>query len=151
MPRYRAVVDVHLLLLRNGQVLLGERQHTGYEDGKFHLPAGHLEAGESLVDALRREAREELGVRIDPADVTLAHLLHHHSAASGQGRVAVFFAVRRWQGEPQNLEPDKCARLAWFSLDRLPSNLVPYARHALAQVTASVPFSLYGWEHGDRR
>jgi hypothetical protein len=51
------VGDVHLILVnRAGRVLFGQRQNTGYEDGAWHLPSGHLEAGESVVAALIREA-----------------------------------------------------------------------------------------------
>lgn len=60
--RHMLVGDVHLLLINSaGEVLFGRRQNTGYRDGAWHLPSGHLEAGESLVTALIREAREELG------------------------------------------------------------------------------------------
>ncbi|MET8427744.1 NUDIX domain-containing protein [Nocardia sp. NPDC004860] len=37
---------------------------AGYEDGAWHLPSGHLEADESVVAALIREADEQIGVRI---------------------------------------------------------------------------------------
>lgn len=140
--RYHAVVDVHLFLIHDGQILLGERQNTGYEDGKYHVPAGHLEAGETLVDALVREAHEEIGIQIDPADVRFAHLMHHRS---NEGRIAAFFAVSSWSGEVQNTELDKCAKLEWFDLELLPENVIPYARYAIGQYVAGVPFSLYGW------
>lgn len=142
--RYRSIVDVHLLLVQDGQILLGERQNTGYEDGKYHLPAGHLEDGESIVGALVREAEEELGIVINPADAKLAHLMHHRS---NEGRIATFFEVTRWQGEPANKEPAKCAKLQWFDLDLLPDNIIPYAQHAIHEYTAGTVLSLYGWDN----
>ncbi len=138
--RDRSIVDVHLLLVRHGWILLGLRQHTGYQDGSFHLPAGHLEAGESLVGALVREAGEELGITIDPDDAGFVHLMHRWR----RGRVAAFFEVTRWHGEPTNAEPGKCATLQWFDLDRLPANLVASARHAIGHHRAGVAFSLDG-------
>ena len=64
--RHMLVGDVHLVLVnRAGRVLFGQRQNTGYEDGAWHLPSGHLEAGESVVAALIREAKEEAGIVID--------------------------------------------------------------------------------------
>ena len=65
--RYRACIDVHLILRRNEEILLGQRQNTGFADGSWHLPSGHTEDGESATAALIREANEEIGVRIDPA------------------------------------------------------------------------------------
>jgi 8-oxo-dGTP diphosphatase len=98
--RHKLTGDVHLLLLNpGGQVLFGRRQNTGFEDGAWHLPAGHLEAGESVLEALIREAKEEIGVVITPEDVEFAHVMH--SSASG-GRVAFFFTVRRWGGTLEN-------------------------------------------------
>jgi hypothetical protein len=62
--RHKLTGDVHLLMLDgDGQVLFGRRQNTGFEDGAWHLPSGHLEAGESVVAALVREAKEEIGIR----------------------------------------------------------------------------------------
>ncbi|HEY6314153.1 MAG TPA: NUDIX domain-containing protein [Streptosporangiaceae bacterium] len=50
--RYKVTGDVHLVLLDDdGRVLLGRRKNTGFADGCYHLPAGHLEAGESVIDA----------------------------------------------------------------------------------------------------
>src|SRR6266540_5253109 len=97
--RHRVIVDVHLFLLNGDRVLLGRRINTGYGDNAYHPPAGHLEDGESVVAALVREAKEEIGVTIAPQDVHLAHVMHN---SSGGGRMALFFEVRRWEGEPDN-------------------------------------------------
>jgi ADP-ribose pyrophosphatase YjhB (NUDIX family) len=141
--RHQVTADVHLLLLLDDeQVLFGRRQNTGYEDGAYHLPSGHLEADESVVAALVREAKEEIGVTIEPEAVEFAHVMHN---SSGGGRAAFFFAVREWEGEPDNREPDKCDELAWFALDALPDHLIPYCRTALEHIATGQPFSIYGW------
>ena len=142
--RQRFVVDVHLLLLKEGQVLLGQRQNTGFGDGYWHLPAGHLEASESLPHALAREAREELGIEVEPAAATLVHVMHHVS-----GRVGMFFAVDAWRGDVQNMEPVKCPALGWHDLGELPPRTVGYARHAIASWVAGREFSVYGWAADD--
>lgn len=36
--------------------------------GQYALPGGRLDAGETALDAARREAREEIGLELDPAD-----------------------------------------------------------------------------------
>ncbi len=140
--RHTAIVDVHAVLARDGQILLGCRQNTGFADGCYHLPAGHLEAGESVVEGLVREVREELGVRLNPHTVRFAHVMH---AASGAGRVAFFFVADDWVGTPINQEPNKCIEIAWFGWDDLPDPMVPYARVALNHIRAGTSFSTFGW------
>ncbi|MEV6428218.1 NUDIX domain-containing protein [Nocardia sp. NPDC051463] len=140
--RHTVTGDVHLLLRRGNQLLLGRRHNTGFEDGAWHLPAGHLDAGESVVDALIREAAEEIGVTIKPEDVRFSHIMHNSSSG---GRMAFFFTVRTWQGEPSNLEPDKCDALGWFTADTLPDHMIDYCRVAIGRIAASTPFSIYGW------
>ncbi|MEU4341495.1 NUDIX domain-containing protein [Nocardia sp. NPDC023852] len=86
--RHTVTGDVHLVLRRGNTVLFGQRDNTGFEDGAWHLPAGHLEAGESVVTALIREADEEVGVTIKTEDVQFSHFMHNSSSG---GRMAIFF------------------------------------------------------------
>ncbi len=103
--RHSLTGDVHLLLIGpGGQVLFGRRRNTGFEDGAWHVPAGHLEAGESVVQALVREANEEVGITIAAKDVQFTHVMH--SSSSGE-RAAFFFTVQDWEGTPENREPGK--------------------------------------------
>lgn len=140
--RFRLVVDVHLLLHQRGRVLLGKRRNTGFADGAYHPPAGHLEADESILDALIREAKEEVGITLQERSVRLAHVMHN---ASGDGRVALFFECSNWEGHVTNMEPDKCEELRWFAVDALPSEMVGYARYALSCYRKAVLLSTYGW------
>ncbi|MFE9578573.1 NUDIX domain-containing protein [Nocardia sp. NPDC006044] len=140
--RHKVTGDVHLVLREEGRVLFGRRQNTGFEDGAWHLPSGHLETGESVLDALIREAREEVGVTIAPEAVRFAHVMHNSSAG---GRVAFFFIVDDWQGEPTNREPAKCTDLAWFSLGDLPDHMIAYCRTAMGHIADGTSFSVYGW------
>ena len=80
---------------------------------------------------MAREASEEAGLVIDPADLQLCHVMHRKGSDE---RVSFFFKAEWWSGEPQNLEPDKCSELAWFKLESLPSNVIPYIRQAIESV-----------------
>ena len=143
--RYRSIVDVYVLLQRgDGNVLLLERASTGYADGMLCPPSGHLEDNESAVQGAIREAREEVGIEIDPAELQFLHLVHHRTPA-GQGRLGLFFTAARWRGEPINREPHKCARLLWADPNDPPASTVPYTAAALAQIAAGRHFSLDGW------
>jgi 8-oxo-dGTP diphosphatase len=143
--RYRSIVDIYVLLQRpDGMILLLERSGTGYADGQLCPPSGHLEARESVAQGAIREAREEVGVRIDPADLTFSHVIHHRNPL-GQARIGFFFTTTRWQGEPVNREPHKCAALYWVDPGRPPVSAVPYTVAALAAITRGASFSLDGW------
>lgn len=146
MARHTTIVDVHLILRQGNRILLGLRQNTGFADGNFHLPAGHLEAGETIVRALLREAREELNISLRPECVALALVVHQKS---GEGRLGLFFVSDSWEGALENIEPDKCRELRWFDLNALPENIVPYAKIALDEFAAGHNLALYGWHESE--
>lgn len=61
--RHKIVPAVFLLLIKNNKVLLLKRQNTGYADGKYSLVSGHVDKGETMQEAIIREAKEEAGIR----------------------------------------------------------------------------------------
>ena len=142
MARPDIHVDVHLVLLRDGCILMGERRNTAFASGQFHVPAGRLEADETIVDALIREASEETGITIVPDDVDLAYVLHFRGMSD---RLSMFFTAARWSGAIENREPDKCTGWAWVPVDVLPANTVPYARKAIADIVAGKRLGVFGW------
>jgi 8-oxo-dGTP diphosphatase len=120
------LIDVHVLLVENGNILLTRRRDTNPAfDGQWHLPSGKLDADESVLDAAAREAEEEVGVLIDPGDLRHVHTLHVNGSGP-QPRLGLFFEAGRWNGEPRNCEPHKCSTLRWFPLDSLPDQLIDY-------------------------
>jgi len=141
MVKHTVVVDLHLILREGAKILFGLRKNTGFSDGMYHLPAGHLEDNETILTGTAREAKEELSIDIDVPDLELVHTMHQRS-----GRVSLFFEVARWSGEVTNAEPDKCERLSWIASDRLPPNLVPYARAALEKIQLGYRVSVFGWD-----
>jgi 8-oxo-dGTP diphosphatase len=141
--RFRAAVAVHLFLLWDDAILLLRRFNTGYEDGSYSVVAGHLDGGEEVIAAAIREAYEEASVTIAPEDVSVVGVMHRRSDSE---RIDFFVAAKRWQGEIVNSEPEKCDELAWFPLDRLPENTVPYVRRAIANYRAGAWFESFGWD-----
>ncbi|MEV6859580.1 NUDIX domain-containing protein [Streptosporangium subroseum] len=142
--RYQVTVDVHVILERAGEILLCLRQGTGYRDGWYCLPSGHLEAGETVVECAIREAREEVGVVIDPGHLRPATVVHHLSP-EGDPRIGVFFAAEVWDGEVVNAEPNKCGRVDWVPADRLPDRTVPYTVAGVGFYRSGVSVGVHGW------
>ncbi|MEE1786982.1 NUDIX domain-containing protein [Streptomyces sp. SP17BM10] len=139
------IVGVHLVLLDEGLVLLGRRRNTGYANGLWHVPAGHMQPGETVTRSMTREAEEELGILIAEEDLTLVHTLHHLDADDGRSRLQLFFRPTCYGGQLRNAEPHKCAELRWWPLDRLPDDIVPYTAHALGEITRGKALSAVGW------
>lgn len=138
--RFSVVPAAYVLLLRGaveegrGEALLQLRRGTGYRDGHWAAAAaGHVELGESAAAAAVREAREELGVRIEETDLVPLTAMHrtHGNDDPVDERVDFFFTCRRWTGEPRRMEAAKSADLGWFPLDALPDPVVPHERAVL--------------------
>lgn len=137
------MVPVSYVLFRRGErVLLQLREGTGFMDGYWATAAaGHVEAGESVVEAAVREAEEELGVLLTSEDLAPLTTLHrrHEGGHAVASRIDFFFECSTWQGEPRIMEPTKASRLGWFHLDDLPSAVVPHERYVLDRVRAGLP------------
>lgn len=152
MTRNRYPVAVHLLFLRGDAVLLSRRYRTGWHDGEYSVPAGHVEAGETVTQASVREAREEVGLALDAADLQVVHVMHragdlreNGTRATDDERIDFFLEVCAWQGEPVNAKPGKCDDLGWWALGSLPASMVAYVRHALSHVREGLSYSEFGW------
>ena len=113
---FLAPIAVHLLLVREGRVLLLRRYNTGYEDGNYSVVAGHVEGGEELKTAMVREAREEAGIGILPSDLEVVGAMH---VKTDKEYISFFFKASVWSGDVTNMEPDKCDELRWSGNRRL--------------------------------
>lgn len=135
------VPAAYVFLLRQGpagrEVLLQLRRGTGYMDGHWAAAvAGHVERGESVLEAARREAAEEAGID----DVELVPwCAMQRTGRTGDPideRVDYFFTAESWAGTPRVMEPEKSADLRWFPLDALPDPVVPHELEVLRSVRA---------------
>jgi len=138
--RARFPVTVQLFFFRENRILLLRRFNTGFRDGEYTVPAGHIDGGETILEAAVREAKEEAGVHIAIEDLTYSTVMHR---IEDEERVDFFFQAHAWTGEPFNAEPEKCDDLRWFDLNQLPENTVPYVKQALRNHLAGIPFAEY--------
>ena len=93
-------VAVGILMKPNGDVLLGQRPEGKPYAGYWEFPGGKVDAGESILEALKREFVEELGIEVLSAEewCGVEHVYEHAHVRLH------FFISREWRGEPQSLE-----------------------------------------------
>ena len=121
-------VLVRGVIIREGKVLLLKRPKN--KGGGYNLVGGRVEAGESPAEALRREMKEEIGVRVSPQQTEMMRVVYREKP-SRPPKLHLVFWLHDWEGEPRNMEPDKCLGLNWFPLDHLPPDLATVAGRVL--------------------
>ena len=101
------------LIVRGGEVLIGQRRPDQPMALLWEFPGGKIEAGESPEQALVRELDEELGIRatIGPRVTRVRHNYRHGGAVDLQ-----FFAVHEFAGE---IESRIYQQVRWVRLEDL--------------------------------
>lgn len=98
------------LLYRGNEVLLQDRVKADWRG--FALPGGHVEPGESIVESVIREMREETGLT-----VIRPKLCGVKQFPTDEGRyLVILFKSDEFSGE---LVSSREGRMEWVSLDRL--------------------------------
>lgn len=135
-------------IIRNeeGKILFSRRYNTGHLDGYLSLPAGHVEEGEPLTDAMIRELSEELN--ISHAQLYVSHTQQSKSKEDTKVYFNAYFEIDFFDGAIKNQEPDKCSELIFLSLDELKDQkVVPYVHHALDCIRDGKIFSEIRWSN----
>jgi len=118
MTRYPVKI-VSGLILEEDSILLCLRKNTLVFDGYWSLPVGHCEKGENEVDTLRRELYEEIGIQVIDSEF-VTRLFDNE-----EGIEHAVYKVLDWRGGISNREPELCADIGWFSINKLPEPLTP--------------------------
>lgn len=140
--RYPFVVAVHWFAYNSaGEVLLLRRFNTGYMDGSYSVPAGHVDGEETARVAMLREIQEEVGVELPQDDLQFAHVMHRTQESEPYERIDFFFASYGMNAEVTNCEPAKCDELLWVNPEQPPQNMVEYVAKALSYVTQNEFYS----------
>ena len=104
----------------------------GYGERNWELPGGRGEAGESVEETARREAREEVGIELE--DIRLTGVYWEPSADAHH---FVFRALA--VGRPRVADENEIAEVRWFSRDALPRPVSDFTIRRIDDALAGHP------------
>jgi len=129
-------LGVRVMLIQDGKVLLV--RHT-YLDGWF-MPGGGVKRGETLDQAARREAREEVGAQLN--EISLIGAYSHFLEWKSDHNILFFSNDFTSNGRHDR----EIAEVRFFPLEKLPENLYPSHRLRLEEYRAGLkPEQFGGW------
>src|SRR5256714_4764711 len=114
----RPFLAVSAVVERDGRILVVRRARPPVQD-RYTLPGGVVEAGETLLEAVRREVEEETAVVIEPIDIAAYRegIAHHHENRPRRHFVIIVFAAR-WRGNEAKPN-EEIAEVLWIEPDAL--------------------------------
>lgn len=123
-PLPHKVIGVAVIWNQWGQILIDRRRQQGLLGGLWEFPGGKLEAEETVVDCIRREIREELGIEIEVGDrlICIDHAYTHFRVT------LIVHHCRHLEGQPQPLE---CDEVRWVSLEEIDQYPFPKANEQI--------------------
>lgn len=126
------IPGVRALMFNDRDELLLERQVLF---GSWSLPHGCIDVGESALDAVKREVREETGLSVIAAEAFGLYSDPSYSVTYPNGdqvqTLSIAFLVRSWSGELA-VDGEEVAELRFFPLDRLPEPIYPIHRDTIS-------------------
>lgn len=136
------------IIVRDGDRVLFLKRSGEWRTGKFCLPTGHVEGGETIRQAAQRELKEETGLDVAVDDLLFAHVIHRAPEHNGDAEyVDFYFEARNTKGDAVNAEPHKHSELAWLNIeDEDPDIFVDHVLAALHAVQYGEHYSERGWE-----
>jgi 8-oxo-dGTP diphosphatase len=133
----------YVIMRKGNKIAFVLRSKTNWMNNYYGLPSGKVEKQENYKRAAIREAKEEVGIDINPKDLKFVHVMHRNE---GHEWVDIFFEAAKWQGEPYNAEPHMHSEFLWLDLKKLPKNTIPSVAFALGKISKGELYSEYGWK-----
>lgn len=118
-PEYYAAVFA-IIKNKDWEILFQQRKNTGFRDGEWQLPSGHIELWETSIHAIIRELYEELAITIQEMYSTVVHVAH--TIQTDRIYFNIYVEISQYTWELQNMEPEKCSEISFFSLEIIRDN-----------------------------
>lgn len=105
-------VSVNCFIKKGGKFILVQQARPEHAYGKWSVPGGKINKGESFDEAVKREIKEEIGFRV----VSITHLgiIHEQPGKT----VKHIFAVKVKNGEPRT-HKEELLDARWFTLEEI--------------------------------
>lgn len=116
--RKKTITTTRVLLLNEGRVFLMLRNGKGSSHGghkRWIAPGGVTEKDESAMDCVIRETEEEIGLQLQPNQLTL--LLEQYDPQFNANMV--FYVCTEWKGQIKLQEKEKFDRVEWVKLSEV--------------------------------
>jgi 8-oxo-dGTP diphosphatase len=110
LPMTQVAVGV---IRRNGKILICQRKKGSRYGLKWEFPGGKLEPGESTLDCLKRELREELSIQIEGCSKAETQTAFYEDGGTFE---VTYCFVDEYSGEPRN---NVFEDVRWVFLDEL--------------------------------
>ncbi|MFA6513772.1 MAG: NUDIX domain-containing protein [Patescibacteria group bacterium] len=127
----RPKVGVGVYLVNDNNELLLSFRSSAHAAGFWCAPGGHMEYGETFLEAGARETKEEVG--IDVSGVDIVGVISNVYPEENKHYVTIHMKAKKYSGEAKLMEPDKFSDMKWFPLASLPENIFPATKSFLSE------------------
>jgi 8-oxo-dGTP pyrophosphatase MutT (NUDIX family) len=143
--KHRIIPSVSVVVYGKNQdgieeVLLHRRKGTGFLDGYYDLPSGHVEPDEMPILAAARELKEETDLNVKAEDLELFHIRTNEVDTPGSPYLYMVFRVEKGKccGKFKINEPDKCDDMKFFKQSDLPKPITLASRIVIENLDSKV-------------
>lgn len=135
----RPGVGVCMIIFKDNKILLGKRHDDSVKadselkgEGTWTIPGGKLDFKEDIIEAAKRETKEECN--IDVHDVDMISLTN--DIKDDKHFVTIGFVAKNFSNEPKTMEPDEITEWRWFDVKKLPTPIFFPAEKAIKNFLA---------------
>lgn len=133
----RPFVGLGIIIEKDGMIAIGERI-ANHGSGTFMIPGGHLEFGEDIKAAAKREGTEECGL----SDIEITDIVSVGNDIVYNKHYVSIVAHAKWKsGELFDAEPHKSRNWHWHDPKDLPQPMFPHSERAVKNWLAGKIYS----------
>ena len=141
MSREEFLSAIYMIIKNEkGEILFQRRCGSKLWPDFLGLPAGHVDKGEDVYQALVREAREELNIDINVKDIEDTFVVNRINK-NLKPYYDIYFVIKNYKGIIKINEPNKCQELKWVLLGNMPDDVIEFEKIALTNYKKGIKFS----------